>query len=239
MKCEFSEREFEFGLNCELFCMSNAYLHIPSQQEETTLGYDVHITDFQYSLFLQYKVPFFCTQRKNNNMYHLFNTPYFWFYLNKHQHYNFRQHNLLCELTYGGESAFYVAPLFNEFFSMLIYQNNRTIFNNSIFFNPSEIGFLPENDDTKHKIMYNQQGTLAYFHSTPQPITPINKPFLLNKRNLKKDYFLKIYELILKTLKKHSNNIVPKLSAKSDANAIYKECYFLLKKKFKIIWLLF
>src|SRR6185295_4594947 len=67
----FSERTFEFCYNAE-YCQRNAALlathpHIPSQQAEKDLGYDVEFQidngSFTRSLFLQHKVASFAERK--------------------------------------------------------------------------------------------------------------------------------------------------------------------------------
>jgi hypothetical protein len=71
----FSERTFEFCYNAE-YCQSNAALlathpHIPSQNADKDLGYDVEFRILQghytRSLFLQHKVPSFAEVALSRN----------------------------------------------------------------------------------------------------------------------------------------------------------------------------
>ncbi len=99
----FSERTFEFCYNAE-YCQINAALlathpHIPSQNAEKDLGYDVefkiHEGNYTRSLFLQHKVSSYAEvlAGRNAQFYAAHGGPYFRFVVDN------EQHNVLCELS--------------------------------------------------------------------------------------------------------------------------------------------
>jgi len=105
-----SDRTFEFCYNAEYCQLNSAVLathsHIPSQNAEKDLGYDVefqiHEGRFTKSLFLQHKVSYFAEKRagRNAKFYDVYHQPYYRFPVDN------EQHNVLCELSQTRGNAF-------------------------------------------------------------------------------------------------------------------------------------
>jgi hypothetical protein len=163
----FSERTFEFCYNAE-YCRLNAAIlathpHIPSQQAEKDLGYDVEFRinqgHFTRSLFLQHKVASFAEVRAGRNA-HFYNThgqPYFRFPIDNDQH------NVLCELSQTKGNAFYCAPRFHLSRQLEPHFRADSIGAHSILLDPLDVGRIQDNE--RHNITYNEQGGNPTLHS--------------------------------------------------------------------------
>lgn len=253
MRAKFSEREFEFCFNCE-FIRKNANViigvpSIPSLRLEALFGYDVEFRlkqgNIQYSLFLQYKVPFFVSKPwgRNWRIYRFYGGPYYYFNLERTKKYSqyslmSLQHNLLYYLRRSGEEVYYSAPLFHEWSVFNQCFINKTIIDNSIFIDPYSIG--PINDFDLHKISYNQNGTQAVFHSEiKEKIRVYNFKALIEKmerRKIDKEYFSKL----LSILQEGIAEVFPeeKIRLPEEMPCISK-CIHLLRRYYKLQWLMF
>ena len=116
MHAGFSERTFEFCFNAE-FCHLNAAMlathpHIPMQNAEKDLGYDVEFEinkgGFVRSLFLQHKVASHASVRagRNAKFFDHHGGEYYRFPVDNDQH------DTLCHLSATKGDAFYCAPRF-------------------------------------------------------------------------------------------------------------------------------
>lgn len=163
----FSERTFEFCYNAE-YCTLNAALlathpHIPSQQAEKDLGYDVEFKinqgHYTRSIFLQHKVSSFAEVRagRNAHFYAAHNAPYFRFPVDNDQH------NVLCELSRTKGSAFYCAPRFHLSHELERHFRAPSIGANSILLDPLDVGDITDSD--RHNITYDVAGGNPTLHS--------------------------------------------------------------------------
>lgn len=163
----FSERTFEFCFNAE-YCRANAALlashpHIPSQQMEKDLGYDIEFKikqgHYTKSLFLQHKVASFATVRsgRNRKFFDAHMSPYYRFPVDNDQH------NTLCRLSQSKGNAFYCAPIFHERSVLETHFFGNTVTPNSVLLNPLQVGRIT--DKERHNITFNQTGRNATLHS--------------------------------------------------------------------------
>jgi hypothetical protein len=166
----FSERTFEFCYNAE-YCHINAALlathpHIPSQNAEKDLGYDVEFRinegNFTRSLFLQHKVASFAevVAGRNAEFYAAQGGPYFRFVVDN------EQHNVLCELSRTKGNAFYCAPRFHLRHELETHFRGPSIAANSVLLDPLDVGDIE--DDERHNITYNPLGQNPTLHSEPR-----------------------------------------------------------------------
>ena len=167
----FSERTFEFCYNAE-YCQINAAVlathpHIPSQNAEKDLGYDVEFKinegNYTKSLFLQHKVSSYAAVRagRNAQFYAAQGGPYFRFAVDNHQH------NVLCELSRTKGNAFYCAPRFHLRHELEAHFREPTITANSVLLDPLDVGDI--RDDDHHNITYSTGvGHNPTLHSEPR-----------------------------------------------------------------------
>ena len=152
----FSERTFEFCYNAE-FCQIHAAVlathpHIPSQNAEKDLGYDVEFKinegNYTKSLFLQHKVSSYAAVRagRNAQFYAAQGGPYFRFAVDNHQH------NVLCELSRTKGNAFYCAPRFHLRLELEAHFRGPAIAAHSMLLDPLDVGDIQ--DDDRHNITY-------------------------------------------------------------------------------------
>lgn len=183
MRPGFSERTFEFCFNAE-FCQAVGGLlvshpHIPSQQIEKDLGYDVafKIQQDQYisSIFIQHKVAHFAEARagRNAQFFDHHHGPYFRFAVDN------EQHNTLHELSRNKGDAYYCAPLFHLSHELEDHFRANTITNNSLLLDPVQVG--PLTDIERHNITFNPSGTNPTMHSDPRRF---DKPFRASKEEM-------------------------------------------------------
>ena len=163
----FSERTFEFCFNSE-YCQINAALlashpHIPSQQMEKDLGYDVEFRlqhgHYTRSVFLQHKVSSFAEviAGRNAHFYQVHGGPYFRFPVDN------EQHNTLCELSRTKGNAFYCAPRFHLSRELEVHFRGPSIAAHSILLDPLDVGNIA--DDERHNVTYGPLGTNPTLHS--------------------------------------------------------------------------
>lgn len=169
MRPGFSERTFEFCFNGE-FCRTfdgllASHPHIPSQQLEKDLGYDVEFEiqneNFTASIFFQHKVSHFAEYRAGGNakFYDAHDGSYFRFGVDSHQH------NVLCELSRTRGNAFYCAPKFHRSHELGAHFFANTIGNSVVLLDPMDVGEIHDNE--KHNITYCSNG-YAVLHSEPR-----------------------------------------------------------------------
>jgi hypothetical protein len=140
--------------------------HIPSQNAEKDLGYDVEfeINEGHYtrSLFLQHKVSSFAEVRagRNAQFYAAHGQPYFRFVVDN------EQHNVLCELSRSKGNAFYCAPRFHLRHELETHFRGPSIATNSVLLDPLDVGDIA--DDERHNITYDALGQNPTLHSEPR-----------------------------------------------------------------------
>ncbi|PMR72068.1 adenylosuccinate lyase [Billgrantia endophytica] len=167
----FSERTFEFCFNAE-YCQANAALlashpHIPSQQLEKDLGYDVEFRlrqgRYTRSVFFQHKVSSFAEHRagRNARFYDCHNGPYFRFSVDN------EQHNTLCALSRTKGNAFYCAPRFHLSHELEARFRAVDIAAHAVLLDPLDVGEILDRD--RHNITYCPAGMNATLHSDPRP----------------------------------------------------------------------
>lgn len=248
MQPEFSERQFEFSFNTEFIKKNSGALigspFIPSQRSEALLGFDVEFKlrhgNIQHSLFLQHKVSNFTRNRSGRNwdIYALYRGPYYYFYLEKLD--RSRQHNLLYHLRRSGEEVYYSAPLFFQRNVFAQHSANEMVIDNSVFFDPTEVGLIVDLD--LHKISYNQNGTQATFHSETKEIkNPYYFKMLsekLERMKIDKMYFSKLLSKLKEGLTKVLQAEV-RLPEKYLELPHISQCIYLLAKYYKLQWIMF
>ena len=167
----FSERTFEFCYNAEYCQIHTAVLathpHIPSQNAEKELGYDVEFKinegNYTKSVFLQHKVSSYAAVRagRNAQFYATHGGPYYRFVVDNHQH------NVLCELSRTKGNAFYCAPRFHLRRELETHYRGTAITAHSMLLNPLDPGDIQ--DDDRHNITYGiGVDPTATLHSEPR-----------------------------------------------------------------------
>ena len=248
MRPEFAEREFELCFNAE-FINDFSYAiiaspFVPSQREEALHGFDVQFElqagNIQRSLFLQHKVSHFITNRTSSNreLYDFVGGPYYHFNLRRLD--RSRQHNLLYELRQSGEEVYYTAPLFHERTVLTQHFNNNSVMENTILFDPSEVGEIMDLD--LHKIVYNQDGTVAGFKSERKKIKSyMFKKMLieLREKRIDKKYFLELFSKLKKGLAKVFQTEELTLPKEYSDLPPISRCVFLLHKYYELYWAIF
>ena len=187
---EFSEREFEFCFNYEFLRKNSGSIigtpFIPSQRIEALLGFDVAFRlkkgKVQHSIFFQHKVPIVALNRarRNQSIYDLHGGLYYYFYLEKKERH--RQQRRLYHLRQCGEEVYYSSPEFNTRAGLTRYFIDENVYENSVFFDPNDIGMI--NDLETHKISYDQNRNWGWFHSKPRKI---GKPHRSEERRVGKE----------------------------------------------------
>jgi len=135
------------------------------QEGQSGGGFDLNLNFKSGSpLFLQFKMSnYMKSQRANEFRY--FNQPYYRFHLRSLKY--SKQHELLIELENKGNFVCYAAPIFHEVSELNQAYIAHRVAQQSIFFQPSEIGHLP--DSKEHSIVFDNHRN-AYFCSEPTPI---------------------------------------------------------------------
>ncbi len=177
----FSERVFEFAFNAEYAKRNLAVLagapHIPTQNEEKWLGYDVAFEIKQrggavHALALQHKVSRFIDNPSPTNG-HFWDKavgPYFAFRLDNSQ-YNLLQDFASCGLP--GVEVYFCAPLFADRKSMDARYLAGTVERSSLWIDISNTGQL--SDDETHSIIYSVNGRNAFlFSEEPVPLNVVD-----------------------------------------------------------------
>lgn len=124
-------------------------------------GFDVHIPFDGYPLFLQFKLSHFMVRASAEEVKAgVLTTPFYRFHLRPTRH--SQQHPLLLDLESTGAAVFYAAPAFHKPSELNSVYISRRVVERSVFFRPSQIGSLP--DDQDHHIAFKPSGP-AYFCS--------------------------------------------------------------------------
>jgi hypothetical protein len=176
----FSERVFEFGFNSEYANANRAIIaaapHIPTQNEEKALGYDVGFEIARHGgavhfLALQHKTCRFVDQESatNRNFWNAIGRPYFAFRLNIDQ---FNVIESIASSGLDGVDFFYCVPLFSTRAAMDQHYLANTVMNHAVWINPTGMGAL--SDDEPHSIIFD--GTSAFLFSDKPRKIPVVKP---------------------------------------------------------------
>jgi len=237
----FSERTFEFCYNAE-YCQINAALlashpHIPSQQAEKDLGYDVEFEidqgGFTRSLFLQHKVASFAERKAGKNA-HFFDThgqPYFRFPIDN------EQHNTLCQLSQTKGNAFYCAPRFHLSHQLGDRFRSSTITNSVIWLNPVEVGAI--NDTARHNITYDALGQNPTLHSEPKrfshSFTGENMP-KLKQQKISPEYVEDLSNELL--ARSQTSKLRPSLDDDLENASSVERAQIILGRVYQVTWLL-
>lgn len=175
----FSERVFEFSFNSEYTDRNRAVLasvpHIPTQNQERSLGYDVMFEVQQrhgaiHCVALQHKVARYVDGKAKTNA-HFWKAasgPYYAFALEKDQYNLIEQ---FASQRIPGVEVYYCAPLFATHISMNTHFLQRKVELNSLWIDVAGAGQIPDSDNTQHTLVYSPDGLSAYrFSSEPVPI---------------------------------------------------------------------
>jgi len=170
LKPDISEFSYGYALTEELVQRSGLPLRaaplFPSLLAEGRKGggYDVHLPFVGFPLFLQFKLAD-CMVR--NSAYEcqlgLYSPEFYRMHLRPLKH--SQQHNLLLDLESKGYPVYYAAPHFHLPEELNDAYINHQVISRSVFYKPSEIGPLP--DDENHHVSF-KAGHPAYLFSEPR-----------------------------------------------------------------------
>ncbi len=164
----FSERVFEFAFNAEYAQRNRALLasapHIPTQNEEKWLGYDVAFEVKKrggsiHSLCLQHKVARYVNARAttNRHFWDAIGGAYYAFHLDTDQYnliHSIAQHHL------PGIEFYYCAPLFTTRRDMDKHYIAQTVEGSSVWIDVSAAGDI--SDPSLHSVFYSINGSKAF-----------------------------------------------------------------------------
>ena len=202
----FSERVFEFGFNSEYASANRALLaaapHVPTQNEEKALGYDVafEITKHGgavHSVALQHKTCRYVDAAKGSNrrFWDAAGGAYFAFRLNTDQ---FNVIESVASSDLEGVEFQYCAPLFSKRCDMDHHYLANTVLTHSVWINPRGVG--PITDDDTHTIVFNSTGTQAFLFSDDARsltvLTPRTGPIPDRQPETKRPDLLNLYETV-------------------------------------------
>ena len=174
----FSERVFEFGFNSEYAAQNRAVLaaapHIPTQNEEKALGYDVAFEIKQrggavYSVALQHKTCRFVDAKSatNRKFWNATGGPYFAFRLDA------EQFNLIESIASSGLPGIrfvYCAPRFSTRKDMDKHYLANSVLTESVWIDPKGVGSIADNE--AHSLIFDAAGTKAFmFSEEPRELT--------------------------------------------------------------------
>lgn len=239
----FSERTFEFCYNAEYCRLNSALLathpHIPSQQSEKDLGYDVEFKintgHYTKSLFLQHKVASYAEvlAGRNAHFYATHNSPYFRFPVDNDQH------NVLCELSRTKGNAFYCAPRFHLSHELEAHFRAASIGLNALLLDPLQVGPIADND--RHNITYNALGGNPTLHSKERRFTQAfgggkENPPPLKDQPINREYVESLHsELILRT---QNSRFRQAITAEVEKRKPIEQVQLLLGRVYQVTWLL-
>jgi hypothetical protein len=248
MKPDFTEKEFETAFTMQFIEKNqpslDGYPELPNLKEEGELGYDAafHLVmdQLHYSIFFQYKISHFISskQKQSSDFYTFFTGPFYYFKIRRRPQSN--QHNLLCNLTTSGEGVYYVAPKFHERPVFIDSFQKKTIINKSIFFSPSDIGEI--NDNNTHKIGYNLEGTIGGFKSDIKKvkctadIENIKKE--MKPKKIDDEYIINLFSNLVDGINSVHNLKFSLPNNIKELPPIY-QCNFLLMNYYGVKWILF
>lgn len=167
----FSERVFEFGFNSEYSAQNGAILaaapHIPTQNEEKTLGYDVAFEIKRrggavHSVALQHKTCRFVDGESGSNQrfWHALGGPYFAFRINVDQ---FNLIETVASSGLAGVDFVYCAPLFSTRKDMDKHYLANSVMTKSVWINPNGMGSITDAD--AHTIVFDAKAQKAFLFS--------------------------------------------------------------------------
>jgi hypothetical protein len=168
---KFSEFSYGFALAHEI-CNRSGTLKaapvLPSLVEEGRAGggYDFRVDRPGLPLFLQFKLSEYM-QRSYAGQWDQFGEPYYRFWIHARRHSD--QHDLLLTLDDGTAEVLYAAPRFHEVADLNTHFSSGRVEVNSIFFAPSEIGSMP--DDEQHPLAFEQTADHGFLYSEPKRIS--------------------------------------------------------------------
>lgn len=239
----FSERTFEFCYNAEYVQLNQALLathpHIPSQQAEKDLGYDVEFklqtNTYTKSIFLQHKVSSFAEFRAGRNavFYDTHGGPYFRFPVDNDQH------NVLCDLSATKGNAFYCAPQFHLSHQLEQHFRAASIGLNVLLLDPLQVGRI--NDADRHNITYNPLGGNATLHSEPRRFEKTygggkENPPPLKSQRVTAEYVAALRDELLAETKRLK--IRPTEAAEVEKRKPVEQVQLLLGRFYQVTWLL-
>lgn len=170
MHPDISEFSYGYALTEELIHSSGLPIQaapiFPSLIEEGQPGggYDVQVPFVGVPLFLQFKLADCMVRRTAFEVQQgLFEPPFFRMRLRPMKH--SQQHRLLLDLEQKGRLVFYAVPHFHKPDELNNAYLNRQVIDRSVFFKPSQIGPLP--DDDHHHVSF-RAGSPAYLCSEPR-----------------------------------------------------------------------
>ncbi len=194
------------------------------QEGQAGGGYDLQLPLAGTPLFLQFKLSDRMVYRSANE-WHLFNRAYYRMHLRPARHSD--QHQLLLTLEASGEEVYYVAPYFHTTEELNVYYAGATVSDNSIWFQPSTIGALPDDDD--HYVAFERNVPIAYFCSKDHRrlegkldkshvAEQQQRVLQARKKPLTKEFFTQIAQEIL-SISEGSKEYAPQLMTERFANA--------------------
>lgn len=173
MHPDISEFSYGFALTESLVAATGRRIRaapvFPSLVDEgrTGGGYDVHIPFAGYPLFLQFKLSHQMVRASAEEVKAgVLTTPFYRFHLRPTRH--SQQHPLLLDLEATGAAVFYAAPAFHKPSELNSVYVARKVVERSVFFRPSQIGPLP--DDQDHHIAFKPHGPAYFCSSEPRLI---------------------------------------------------------------------
>jgi len=173
----FSERIFEFGFNAEYADRHKAVLagmpHIPTQNQEKLLGYDVQFAidargGAKHYLALQHKVARYVDGKSSSNQKfrQRVGAPYYAFRIDVDQ---FNLIESVASARSPGLAFYYCAPLFHTTEAMSDRYTSRDIESNSVWIDVQDVGQLATNES--HTMVYSPKGDVAFvFSETPREL---------------------------------------------------------------------
>jgi|GEM_PF-2528103 len=206
----FSERVFEFGFNSEYADQNRAVLaaapHIPTQNEEKALGYDIAFEIKKRggainSIALQHKTCRFVDAKTgaNQNFWNAVGGPYFAFRLDVDQ---FNLIESIASSGLRGVAFNYCAPLFSTRKDMDAHYLANTVLTHSVWIDPKGVGPLTDYDT--HSIIIDVTGTHALvFSKEPRSISvtaprrrPLKEGLSREKPLLVRSIYKTVYETV-------------------------------------------
>ncbi len=177
MKPDISEFSYGYALTEELIQRSGLSITaaplFPSllAEGQSGGGYDVHLPFAGFPLFLQFKLAHCMVKRSaHESQIGLFEPNFYRMNLRplKHSH----QHDLLLDLEGKGYPVYYAAPHFHLPEELNDAYMKGQVVDRSVFFRPSEIGTLPDQDE--HHVSF-KAGYPAYLCSEPKQLREESK----------------------------------------------------------------
>ena len=177
MRAGFSEFSFAYALTEGLVTYQRPPYPIvppyfPTLYEENRVGYDVVLSQPCCLLFLQFKL---CEGMVRETAKEIavdslpLATPFLRMKLMPSK--RSPQHRLLLELERKDERVFYAAPRLYKYSDFSRCYRDRRIVQNSAFIMPSDIGYLP--DDNEHHVSFEKSADIGWLLSEPVEVDRI------------------------------------------------------------------